>query len=300
MTIAACLIWRSPARGQLFECPLWCAQSNSVFWIDVVDASVHRHCFANGRSTRWALPKPPGSIALISATRLLVAMRSVLVTLDLSDGSLMPLAWHGLPLTEDRFNDGVTDRQGNFWVGTMDRKLEEPLGRLFRIGAGLEAAVTAIDARLSNGLCFSPDGSCLYLSKTFEREIHGFAVDPRTGALSAGRVLVSYDDTPGRPDGSTIAADGSLWSARVGGGRIDRYDADGRPLGFLPLPTPDPTHCMFGGPDMKTLFVATSRFGAHFAHDHKDDGEAGHMLGYQVDCRGLLPAAFAHATPANR
>ena len=300
MKIAASLVWRSPARGQLFECPVWCARSNSLYWIDVVDPSVHRHCFADGQSARWVLPKPPGSIALISATRLLVAMRAALATLDLSDGSLLPLAWNGPPLAEDRFNDGVTDRQGNFWVGTMDRKLEQPLGRLFRIAAGLNATVTPIAARLSNGLCFSPDGSRLYLSKTFEREIHGFAVDPRTGALSAGRVLVSYDESPGRPDGSTVAADGSLWSARVSGGRIDRYDADGRPLGFLPLPTSDPTHCMFGGADMNTLFVATSRFGPQFAGEHQDDPDAGHMLGYRVDCRGLLPAAFAHATPATR
>jgi sugar lactone lactonase YvrE len=299
MKIEASLAWRSPARGQLFESPVWCAASNSLYWVDVVDPSIHRHCFADGKSVRWAVPKPPGSIALIAPDRLLVAMRSALVTLDLASGTLAPLSWDGPQLEEDRFNDGVTDRHGNFWVGSMDRKLQQPLGRLFRFGAGggggLHVTVTPIGARLSNGLCFSPDGRRIYLSKTFEREIRSFEVDPVTGALSGERLLVAYDDTPGRPDGSTVAADGSLWSARIGAGRIDRYDADGKPLGFLPLPTSHPTHCMFGGADMKTLFVATSRFGEEFANQPKDDAEAGHMLGFRVEHAGLLPASFAHA-----
>ena len=92
-----------------------------------------------------------------------------------------------------------------------------------------------------------------------------------------------------------MAADGSLWSARIGAGCIDRYDAEGRLLGHLELPTSHPTHCMFGGADMDMLFVATSRFGEEFAHEHKDDAEAGYMLGFHVGCIGLLPTHFAHA-----
>lgn len=296
MRIEAELAWRSPARGTLFESPLWCEQTDSLYWVDVVDASIHRHCFADGLSKRWDMPRPPGSIALVSATRLLVAMRASLVILDTETGTHTPYGLHGPALEEDRFNDGVTDRQGNFWVGSMDRKLAAPLARLFRIGAGGQVSATPVGARLSNGLAFSPDGRRLYLSKTFEREIRCFAVDPQTGALSDERLLVAYaDDTAGRPDGSTVAADGTLWSARIGGGCIDRYDADGKPLGRLELPTSHPTHCMFGGADMNMLFVATSRFGEEFAHDHKDDTAAGHMLGFRVGCAGLLPTPFAHA-----
>lgn len=296
MKIKAELAWRSPARGTLFESPVWCERTNSLYWVDVVDPSIHRHCFSDGISKRWDMPKPPGSIALVSATRLLVAMRAAFVILDTETGTHTPYQLHGPALEEDRFNDGVTDRQGNFWVGTMDRKLATPLARLFRIGAGGNANATPVGARLSNGLAFSPDGRRLYLSRTFEREICSFEVDPQTGALSGERLLVAYDDnTIGRPDGSTVAADGTLWSARIGAGCIDRYDADGKPLGQLELPTSHPTHCMFGGADMNTLFVATSRFGEEFAHEHKDDTEAGHMLGFRIGCMGLLPTPFAHA-----
>src|SRR5262245_14376005 len=292
--LPATLIWQSPGRGTLLESPVWCEQSNSIYWIDVIEPSVHRFRFDSSQSDHWTLSKPPGSIALISPMRLLVAMRSSLAILDLASGALSPLAWDGPQLEEDRFNDGVTDRQGNFWVGTMDRRLERPLGRLFRFGPGLEASAVGIEARLSNGLCFTPGGRRMYLSKTFEREIHAFDVDPVSGALSGGRRIVAFDDTPGRPDGSTVASDGSLWSARVGGRCIDRYDADGRPLGRLALPTSHPTHCTFGGRDLRTLFVTTSRHGEEFqTAGHDDDAYAGSVLGYRVEWTGLPPATFA-------
>lgn len=290
MTISAQLVWRSPAPGTL-ECPLWCGASNALYWIDVVDPSIYRHEFSTDMSTRWELPKPPGSIALMSGSRLLVAMRSSLAILDTATGTLDNVAWQGPSLGEDRFNDGVTDRQGNFWIGTMDRRLAEPIGRLFRIDAKFNATATPIDARLSNGLCFSPAGDRLYLSKTFEREIHVFDVDPTSGTLSSGRRIVSYDVTPGRPDGATVAADGSLWSARIDAGRIDCYAPGGEMLGHLPLPTSHPTHCMFGGPDLQTLYVTTSRFGAEFATG--EHGDAGHVLGFRMDQRGLPGTAFA-------
>ena len=291
MTISAQLVWRSPARGTLTECPLWCGASNTLYWIDVVDPSIHRHDFSTGLSTRWNLPKPPGSIALMSASRLLVAMRSALAILDTASGKLEKISWQGPQLGEDRFNDGVTDRHGNFWIGTMDRRLADPVGRLFRIDAAFNAMSTPIDAILSNGLCFSPAGDRLYLSKTIEREIHVFDVDSATGALSSGRRIVTYDATPGRPDGSTVAADGSLWSARIDAGRIDRYASGGETLDYLRLPTSHPTHCTFGGLDMQTLYVTTSRFGAEFASG--EDGDAGHVLAFRPDQRGLPGTAFA-------
>jgi L-arabinonolactonase len=114
MTISANLILRSQERGTLLECPLWCARTNSLYWIDVMEPSVQLFNFDSGRSDRWGLPKPPGSISLVSATRLLVAMRAALAYLGLASGQLEPVAWHGPALGKDRFNDGVTDRQGNF------------------------------------------------------------------------------------------------------------------------------------------------------------------------------------------
>jgi L-arabinonolactonase len=78
--------------------------------------------------------------------------------------------------------------------------------------------------------------------------------------------------------------------ARIGGHRIDCYDADGNVLGYLSLPTSHPTHCTFGGSNYRTLFVTTSRFGEEF--ETGDDADAGYVLGYRVDHSGLPPTRF--------
>lgn len=298
MNIAATPVWRSPARGTLLECPVWCARLNTLYWVDVVEPAVHSHCFTDGKSTQWPLAKPPGSIALTTGGRLLVALRSGLLLLNPENGAQQALEWDGPALEEDRFNDGATDPVGNFWIGSMDRKLAEPLGRIFRMGAGMKTSAGPIHAKLSNGVCFSPDGAHMYFSRSFEREICRFKIVDGPQMLSDETVIVKFgDDIEGRPDGCTVDAEGNLWSARVGGGAIDRYAPDGSRLGLLKVSTTHPTHCAFGGENMKTLFVSTSRHGEQFTKMNagRDTDDAGRILAYRVETAGLQPTPFAHA-----
>ena len=48
---------------------------------------------------------------------------------------------------------------------------------------------------------------------------------------------------PGVPDGLCVCSDGSLWVAQWGGGRVCRFDADGRLACELRLPVSQPTSC---------------------------------------------------------
>jgi len=64
---------------------------------------------------------------------------------------------------------------------------------------------------------------------------------------------------PGRPDGATVDAEGFLWSARYGGAGVARIDPAGRVERFLRLPVSQVSSVMFGGPDLRTLYVTTSR-----------------------------------------
>ncbi len=298
--INAELVWSSAARGTLLECPVWCAQTQSLYWIDVVEPSVHGYGFGDGRARRWALPRPPGCIALTSRPGiLLVAMRNGLAELELATGELTRLALSGDDLLDDRFNDGAVDPFGVFWIGSMDRKLKQPSGRLFRIEADLRSQAVPIAAVLANGLCFDADGRRAYLAKTFEREIHVLDIAQPGSRLAASRRWASLDGDPGRPDGATVSADGCLWSARVGGGRIDRYGADGRLLDCLRVHASHPTHCAFGGPELTTLFVTTSRYGPEFAAVPSHDGYDGRVLAYRLAHAGRLPARFGEAFPSH-
>ena len=60
------------------------------------------------------------------------------------------------------------------------------------------------------------------------------------------------------PDGSTIDTEGYLWNAQWDGWRVARYAPDGRLDRLVELPVQKPTSCMFGGADMRTLYVTSA------------------------------------------
>ena len=289
MKIKANLQWTSAERTLLGENPLWDGESATLYWIDVAGPAVYR--LAGGTVTRFVMPKPVAALFLGTQGTLVVAMRQSLATLNLLDGQLTPIDSFAPPSAEERFNDGRCDRRGRAWISTMDRKLENGIGSLVRIDASGSASSLPTGARLGNGVCFSPDNSTLYFSDTSSRAIYGYA-GADLDAMPASRTLFAQlGDAPGRPDGCSVDAEGCLWSARVGGGRIDRYAPDGRLIGWLETPVSHPTHCTFGGAGLSTLFVTSSRYpegSAAFA----DQPLAGAVLAFDIGVKGLPENRF--------
>ena len=88
--------------------------------------------------------------------------------------------------------------------------------------------------------------------------IHAFRFDPDPGTVSDHRVLVNVPSDVGSPDGLTVDASGDLWVAIYGGGRVQRYAADGELLEELLVPAEQTTCCAFGGPGLNLLYVTTA------------------------------------------
>ncbi len=64
--------------------------------------------------------------------------------------------------TENRFNDGKTDRQGRFWAGGMHDPETEPTGSLYRLDGDLSCRRLVEGLVCSNALGWSPDGRTMY------------------------------------------------------------------------------------------------------------------------------------------
>src|SRR5208283_6053854 len=96
---------------------------------------------------------------------------------------------------------------------------------------------------------------------------------------------------PGFPDGSTVDADGCLWNAEWGGGRVVRYAPDGRVLRVLPLPASQVTCCTFGGAGLDRLYVTTARTGFD-PSALAGEPHAGALFVLDVGVSGLADAPF--------
>jgi sugar lactone lactonase YvrE len=107
-----------------------------------------------------------------------------------------------------------------------------------------------------------------------------------TGLAGNRREFVRLEPTAsdrGRPDGAAVDCHGCYWTALYEGGRLQRYDPEGRLMSEFALPVRRPTMPAFGGADMKTLFVTTAR---------DERGEGGGLYALDVDVAGLSTFLF--------
>jgi gluconolactonase len=114
------------------------------------------------------------------------------------------------------------------------------------------------DLAMPNGICFSPDGTRLYVSDTGGNKKHP---DPAFHKLPAGIHCyeVSKDGTLGKKlftipsgsDGMRVDTKGNLYATH---GKVKIFDPDGKPLEEIEVPE-GPANLCFGGEDGKTLFI---------------------------------------------
>ena len=263
MTIAAATMTLAQPRPMrvgtqtdlLGECPLWDERLHCLWWVDIRAPSLRRWEPARQALQTWPMPELIGSIALTEEDgRLLVALRSRLALFDTASERFETLIDARLPDPAHRFNDGRCDRQGRFWVGTMNHLTRAPQGSLFRLDAEGFSEVIAGGLAIPNSLAFSPDGRTMYFADSLQHRIDMFEYDPATGQRGAARALAAIEP-PAFPDGSCVDGEGFLWSAQFHNARLVRYAPDGRVDRTLAVPMKRPTCCTFGGDDFGTLYV---------------------------------------------
>ncbi len=131
----------------------------------------------------------------------------------------------------------------------------------------------------------------MYLVDGGPRVIHAFSFDAEKGAISDGRVLLAIGEEVGAPDGLTVDADGDLWVAIYGGGRVQRYSPDGVLRETLLVPAVQSTSCAFAGPLLNQLYVTTATEGWS-EEERRAAPEAGLVYGFDTDVTGCSAEPF--------
>lgn len=279
------------ASAVLGEGPAWCARSQSLLWIDGHQPQYFRWRWGQDQVEVWPLQRPPAALVAIHDGRWLMAFRARLAILSSPGADIQALDHLDLPIGEGRFNDAKADRRGRLWIGTIDRALTRRVGHLWRLDdSGLQAMASGF--ALSNGLAWSPDGRTLYFSESFDKLVHRYTFDEDTGSLGHAGVLVNLKGEAGKPDGLTVDQEGGVWCVMFGGGCIHRYLPDGTLDQVVHLPVSNPTSCIFGGPNYRTLFVTTASYGLAEAA-RAAEPFAGSVLAIPMDVAGLAEPALS-------
>jgi L-arabinonolactonase len=281
-------------RAALGECPVWCARSQALYWIDIYEGRLNRFDPATGSNRVWQLGEPIGSFALCEAEgQLLVALKSGLYRYEPETGTRKLLASPERHMTDNRMNDGRCDPAGRFWVGTM-RDPPDPArkhGTLYRLTPDYSCTPMAGGFVVSNGLAFSPDGRTLYHSDSHVsvRSIWAWDLDLAEGRISNRRLFVDTDGMPGRPDGGCCDADGCYWMAGNDGWELVRFTPAGKIDRRIPLPIAKPSMPAFGGRELDTIYVTSIRPGGV---DLSDQPLAGSLFAVRPGVKGLPEPRF--------
>uniref|UniRef100_A0A061SEX1 Gluconolactonase n=1 Tax=Tetraselmis sp. GSL018 TaxID=582737 RepID=A0A061SEX1_9CHLO len=132
-------------KDLLGECPVWDADSGTLYWVDIAYPTIHRLRVATGEQSLVKVNDLVGSIGLWGADKpggheIVATVGRQLVGVSFPDGVNLgraPMA-ETEPLVEIIpealacdlcFNDGKPDANGNFWVGTAPRPGSELAAR---------------------------------------------------------------------------------------------------------------------------------------------------------------------------
>lgn len=283
------------AKARIGECPIWSVEEQCLYWIDIDGRKFNRFDPETGRNRHWDMPEIPGSFVLREGGGITIALQDGIHDFDPATAVFSKRVAAPYDRAKLRFNDGRTDRQGRYWLGSMAADFADrdgPSGATYSFdGATLTERISPIHD--ANGNAFSPDGRMMYRSETFQKKIFAYDLDAGTGALSNERLFATVPDHLGLPDGATIDAEGCYWAALPAGpngGSVARFTPDGAVDVVIEVPVLLPLMPAFGGPDMSTLYITSGSIEEDIGQ--KKSPLSGSIFAVRTPFRGIAETKF--------
>lgn len=276
-------------QNKLGEGPRWHVGEQALYWVDIESNLIYRWEPDRGEPESYDVGYSVGSFAFRRDGGFVLATTKGFAFWDRTSNSLEFIGNPEEGKADGRINDGVVDRSGRFWAGTLAPGFTSALYRLDPDGS---IHMMVPNVGISNGIGWSPDDRTMYYADTSHSTIFAFDYDADTGAISNQRDFVRTTDGPGMPDGLVVDAEGYVWSAQWDGWNIIRYAPDGTIDRVIEFPAARITACTFGGPDLDVLYVTSAWTGL----DEKQRAaqpQAGDLFRIKLDVRGTPEPHFA-------
>jgi len=278
------------------EGAVWHAAHDAIYWTDINRGLLHRYRLATTHVKTWHFDQPVTALALTSDPDKLLVLLGGAVLLWNPDEDQRDSVLYRLPSWPSvRCNDAQVDPAGVLWFGTMEnniahdgstRPVTRYLGELLSLNAYGKIQQWQNEVGISNTIAWTPQGDSMLFGDTLRNTIYSFDYDSDTQEVSRRRIFCTGFNR-GLPDGSAMDVDGYLWNCRYGGGCIVRFAPDGSIDRIIEVPIPNPTTCVFGGPDLKTLYFTSAGEGVQTAGP-----EDGGLFSMETTVAGLPATSF--------
>ena len=253
-------------NNSLGEGITYSSNDNFLYWLDIGNLSkLHKLDLSLKKKEIFELPEIVTATSVRSSDELILATNNgikLFNTFNKKFESVLNIESQQL-LT--RSNDGASDSLGRFWFGTMQNNFDkngksipinENIGKLYKVDTNKKISIVVEELGIPNTFVWSPDNKNFYFTDTLNGTILSYDFELESGELSNKKIFATFDR--GHPDGSTIDTDGCVWNCRWGGSCIVRFTPSGKVDQIIEMPVQNITNCIFGGSDMKTLFITTA------------------------------------------
>ena len=253
-------------NNSLGEGITYSSSNNNLYWLDIGNISkLYSLDLSSNKKEIFELPEIVTATSIKSQNELILATTNGLKLFNTSNKKFESVVNIENQQSLTRSNDGASDALGRFWFGTMQNNfdkngngipIKENIGKLYKVDTNKKISVIEEDLGIPNTFVWSPDNKNFYFTDTLNGTILSYSFELESGELSNKKNFATFDR--GHPDGSTIDTDGCVWNCRWGGSCIVRFTPSGKVDQIIEMPVQNITNCVFGGKDMKTLFITTA------------------------------------------
>jgi sugar lactone lactonase YvrE len=250
------------AKAILGESPFWDDKNSALYWVDIIGKKLNSYKPNIKENHSYSFSKLVCNVVKRKNGDLILSLEDGIYSFRQSNNKLHQIVQPDTLGVDNRFNDGKCDPQGRFWSGTMNMNGEKHQGKLYCLNQDgiLEQKLDRLS--ISNGIAWNKELNKMYFIDTPTQKIVSFDFNFKNGEINNIESIFKFSEKDGSPDGMTIDSEGMLWVSLWGGGKVAKIDPLKKKwIDSINVPAKLVTSCVFGGEDLKTLYITTACFG---------------------------------------
>ncbi|MDA9916126.1 SMP-30/gluconolactonase/LRE family protein [bacterium] len=206
--------------------------SGHLFWVDIDKDAFFEYCPDSRDLLSLKIPRGVTSVHALGESRYLATGRKSIYKFDCRQRTLSneEVLWESIGEDEWRFNDSYLCPSGVLVVGTKD--LSNNSVSEARVGLMVDGRLSWLDTQmgLANGMALDQERRRFYCCDSLARRILVWDLGRSDFPSTEDEVREFMGSIPGEPDGMEIDAEGNIWVALWGAGKLICLSPEGAEL----------------------------------------------------------------------